>query len=90
MHSAHTKIRMIQYLSCVIPSNYGVDLAKLTGVGEPFIVNDQRPVGSLFFGCLFYHPCGSGRQASIRVKAHLLSHAYASDQYLESRRLALQ
>lgn len=82
MHSAHTSIRMIQYLSCVIPPDHGVDLAKFSGSGEPFAVNDQRFVGSLFFGRLFYHPCESGRRASIRVEAYLLSHACARDQYV--------
>lgn len=52
MHSAHTNIRMIQYLSCLIPSDHGVDLTKFSGSSGPFTVNDQRLVGSFFWLCL--------------------------------------
>lgn len=61
MHSAHTKSRMIQYLSCVIPPSHGVNLAKFSGSVGLFTANDQRLVGSLFFGYLFCRACGSGR-----------------------------
>lgn len=80
MHSTHANIPMIQYLSCVIPPDHGVDLAKFSRSGGRFTVNDQRLVGSPFFDGPFYHPRGSGRRTSIRVKVYLVSHAYARDQ----------